>query len=466
MDSLPDHAWLEHFQRAAVRFSSGGSGSFVSSTGLVMTNHHVGADALQKLGTQDHDYMKNGFYAKTAAEEIKCADQELDVLVSIEDVTERVNAAVPAGADAAAAYQARRAAMNTIEKESFDKTGLRSDVVTLYQGGLYHLYRYKKYTDVRLVFAPEAGIAFFGGDPDNFEYPRYDLDICLFRVYENGQPVKNQDYLKLERGGGGRRRAGAGGRKPRQDRPPGYGGPPGISPRSAVPLADAEDLSPRGAAADVQRAERGKRPPRPGRVVHVRKRPQGPAGRAGRAPGPGGDGPQAGRRAGVSRSGGREPPASRASAARPGTRWRRRSACSQSAEGLRRPGAGRGLQHRSERPVPHRPRAGPHGGGDGQTQRRAAPRVPAVEPRFAQASAVLHGPALRRLPNREAGRFAELVRGNLRRGQRVGAARCSRASRRSSGRSSWSMARGWPTSNSARSSPPAECRPSQPPTTR
>ena len=199
----PDRVWLEHLQRAAARFSSGGSGSFVASTGLVMTNHHVGADALQKLGTQDHDYMKMGFYAKTPAEEIKCVDLELDVLMSIEDVTERVNAAVPPGADAAAAHQTRRAAMNTIEKESLDRTGLRSDVVTLYQGGLYQLYRYKKYTDVRLVFAPEAAIAFFGGDPDNFEYPRYDLDICLFRVYENGQPVKNQDYLRWSAAGAG-----------------------------------------------------------------------------------------------------------------------------------------------------------------------------------------------------------------------------------------------------------------------
>jgi hypothetical protein len=199
----PDDAWLAHLQRAAARFSSGGSGSFVASTGLVMTNHHVGADALQKLGTQDHDYMKMGFYARTPAEEIKCVDLELDVLASIEDVTGRVNAAVPEGASPATAHLARRAAMNTIEKESVDKTGLRSDVVTLYQGGLYHLYRYKKYTDVRLVFAPEASVAFFGGDPDNFEYPRYDLDICLFRVYENGQPVTNQDYLRWSEAGAG-----------------------------------------------------------------------------------------------------------------------------------------------------------------------------------------------------------------------------------------------------------------------
>ena len=161
--------------------------------------------------------------------------------------------------------------MNTIEKESLDKTGLRSDVVTLYQGGLYHLYRYKKYTDVRLVFAPEAGIAFFGGDPDNFEYPRYDLDICLFRVYENGQPVKNQDYLRWSAAGAGDGElvlvAGNPGKTDRQDTVAHLE----FLRDRLLPVADAEDLSPRGPAADVQRAERGERPPRPGRVVHVSK---------------------------------------------------------------------------------------------------------------------------------------------------------------------------------------------------
>jgi hypothetical protein len=188
--------WLKHVQLASVRFNAGGSASFVSGDGLVMTNHHVAADALQKLGSREHDYLKHGFYAKTRDEELKCADQELNVLVSIEDVTARVNAAVPAGADMAAAEKARRAIMNTIEEESFKKTGLRSDVITLYHGGEYNLYRYKKYTDVRLVFAPEQDIAFFGGDPDNFEYPRFDLDISFFRVYEDGKPAKIEQYLK------------------------------------------------------------------------------------------------------------------------------------------------------------------------------------------------------------------------------------------------------------------------------
>ncbi len=197
----PTAEWMLHLQQSSVRFNSGGSGSFVSSDGLVMTNHHVGADALQKLSTKDRDLLKTGFHAKTRAEEIRCVDLELNVLLGIEDVTARVSAAVKPGLDPAEAFKARRAAMNTIEKESLDRTGLRSDVITLYQGGQYHLYRLKKYTDVRLVFAPEQDIAFFGGDPDNFEYPRYDLDICFFRVYDGGKPVKVPHHLKWSAAG-------------------------------------------------------------------------------------------------------------------------------------------------------------------------------------------------------------------------------------------------------------------------
>jgi hypothetical protein len=194
-------AWLEHLMKSSVRFNSGGSGSFVSADGLVITNHHVGADDLQKLSDEKHNYLKDGFYAATPADEKKCVDLELNVLNSIEDVTTRVNAGVPTGATGEAAAKARRSVMAGIEKESFEKTGMRSDVVTLYQGGAYHLYRYKKYTDIRLVFAPEQQTAFFGGDPDNFEFPRFDLDICLFRVYENGQPAKLDHYIKCSKNG-------------------------------------------------------------------------------------------------------------------------------------------------------------------------------------------------------------------------------------------------------------------------
>jgi hypothetical protein len=197
----PTPQWLDHVQKSSVRFDNGGSGSFVSADGLVMTNHHVGAGCLQKLSTKDKDYVATGFEAKSNAEEPPCPDLELNVLMSIEDVTARVSAAVQPGMDGATAEKARRFEINKIEKESHDKTGLRSDVVPLYNGGQYQLYRYKQYTDVRLVFAPQKSIAFFGGDTDNFEFPRYDLDICFFRVYENGKPVHPENYFKWSESG-------------------------------------------------------------------------------------------------------------------------------------------------------------------------------------------------------------------------------------------------------------------------
>ena len=193
----PTPQWLDHLQKASVRFSSGGSGSFVSADGLAITNHHVGADSLQKFSDEQHNYLRDGFYAKARTDEKKCVDLELNVLMSIEDVTARVNGAVKPDMTSEKASDARKAVIAAIEKESKDKTGLRSDVITLYQGGAYHLYRFKRYDDVRLVLAPEQQIAFYGGDPDNFEYPRFDLDICIFRVYENGQPAKIDNYLKM-----------------------------------------------------------------------------------------------------------------------------------------------------------------------------------------------------------------------------------------------------------------------------
>ena len=189
-------AWLDHVRLSSVRFNNGGSGSFVSADGLTFTNHHVGAGCVQQLSTEGHDYIKTGFYAKTQAEEAKCPNLELNELVGIEDVTDKVNAGVKPGMSAADAGQAQRAAMSEIERKCSAESGLRCDVVMFYSGQVYNLYKYKKYTDVRLVFAPEFGIAFFGGDPDNFTYPRYDLDITFFRVYENGKPAHLDNYLK------------------------------------------------------------------------------------------------------------------------------------------------------------------------------------------------------------------------------------------------------------------------------
>jgi Peptidase S46 len=198
---LPTQQWLDHLRLSSVRFNNGGSGSFVSADGLAFTNHHVGADCIEKLATSGADYMKTGFYAKTQAEEAKCPDLELNVLVGIDDVTAKVKAAVTPSMSTADAAQAQRSAMSAIEKDCSASSGLRCDVVTLYSGEVYNLYKYKKYTDVRLVFAPEFAAAFFGGDPDNFTFPRYDLDITFFRVYENDKPVRLDNYLRWSKAG-------------------------------------------------------------------------------------------------------------------------------------------------------------------------------------------------------------------------------------------------------------------------
>ncbi len=192
---VPTQQWLDHVRLSSARLNDGGSGSFISSHGLLLTNHHVARGQLQKNSTAGHDYIKNGFYAATQDQELKAPDLEVNVLVSMENVTQRVSAALKTSQTAGGEFAARRAVIAQIERESQQKTGLRSDVVTLYQGGEYWLYRYKKYTDLRIVFAPEHQIAFFGGDLDNFTYPRYDLDMALFRVYENGKPIDTPNYL-------------------------------------------------------------------------------------------------------------------------------------------------------------------------------------------------------------------------------------------------------------------------------
>ena len=194
-DFVPTPAWLEHIRLASVRVGDGGSGSFVSPNGLVLTNHHVALGQLQKVSTAQKNYVADGFYAPTLADELPCPDLELNVLISMENVTAKVLAAVKKDMDPVKALEAKKAAIAEIERLSLKKTGLRSDVVSLYQGGEYWLYRYKKYTDVKLVFAPEQQAAFYGGDPDNFTYPRHDLDMAIFRAYEKGKPVKVAHYL-------------------------------------------------------------------------------------------------------------------------------------------------------------------------------------------------------------------------------------------------------------------------------
>jgi hypothetical protein len=193
--------WLRKVQLASVRFNNGGSGSFVSPNGLVLTNYHIVEDIVNEVSTPEKDLAKEGFVARSRAEEIKAPSLELNVLMSIEDVTARVNGAVKAGTSDAESFAARRREISAIEAESTKATGLRSDVITLYQGGRYNLYRYKKYTDVRLVFVPEFQAAFFGGDPDNFNFPRFNIDMALVRVYENDQPVHPASYFKWSTAG-------------------------------------------------------------------------------------------------------------------------------------------------------------------------------------------------------------------------------------------------------------------------
>jgi hypothetical protein len=192
----PSAEWLELVQKASVKFPSG-SGSIVSEDGLVMTNHHVARGQLAKLSNADRDIINDGFLARSHEEEIKCPDTELLTLQEIIDVTDRVAGAVKPGMTNAQADAARRAIIATIEGEHKEKTGLTCQVVTLYGGGMYHLYCFKRYDDVRLVFAPEESIASFGGDVDNFEFPRFNLDVAFFRLYENGKPAKPAHHFSF-----------------------------------------------------------------------------------------------------------------------------------------------------------------------------------------------------------------------------------------------------------------------------
>ncbi len=192
--------WVRRVQSATVRFPNG-TGSFVSSEGLVLTNYHIVEDVVGELSTAERDLAKTGFVAHARAEELKIPGLALDQLVRIEDVTARVNGAARAGMSDTEAGAARQAEIGRVEAEAARVSGMRADVVTLYQGGVYNLYYYKRHTDVRLVFAPEFQSAFFGGDPDNFNFPRYNLDMALVRVYEGDAPLKPENYFKWSKKG-------------------------------------------------------------------------------------------------------------------------------------------------------------------------------------------------------------------------------------------------------------------------
>jgi len=192
---LPSAQLLKKIQLASVRFNDGGSGSFVSKSGLILTNHHVAIGQLQKLSSKKRDLVKYGFYAKTQKEEIPCPDLEINILVNTREVTSEIQKEIEGLTNFEEIKSKKDKVIAEIEKSSFEKTGLRSNVITLYEGGQYWLYIYKKLTDIRLVFAPELALASFGGDPDNFQYPRYALDFAFFRAYENGKPYKPKEFF-------------------------------------------------------------------------------------------------------------------------------------------------------------------------------------------------------------------------------------------------------------------------------
>jgi Peptidase S46 len=192
---------FKRLQHASVRLNNGGSGSFVSPNGLLMTNHHVASDCIKKLSSEQKDYIADGFYAGKQADEMQCPDLEVNILMEIETVTDKINQKLTSEMSDKERFEAQRAATADVEKACTSSTGMRCDVVNLYQGGIFDLYKYKKYTDVRLVFAPEFKAAFFGGDPDNFTYPRYCLDVSFLRIYEDGKPAAPPAYLAWSKQG-------------------------------------------------------------------------------------------------------------------------------------------------------------------------------------------------------------------------------------------------------------------------
>jgi V8-like Glu-specific endopeptidase len=196
----PTQQWLDNVRLASARLAGGCSASFVSPNGLVMTNHHCARGCIEQVSTAKKDYIANGFYAKTAEQELKCPAMEINQLQKITDVTEQLNKATE-GLTGQKYSDTLKAEMAKVEKACATDANVRCDVVTLYQGGKYNLYQYRRFQDVRLVMAPEHAIAFFGGDPDNFEFPRYDMDMSFLRVYQDGKPASTDHYFKWSKDG-------------------------------------------------------------------------------------------------------------------------------------------------------------------------------------------------------------------------------------------------------------------------
>src|SRR5688572_13500161 len=195
----PDQAWLDNVRKASVRLPNC-SASFVSANGLVMTNQHCIVECSANVSPADTNYVDAGFIAATAAQEKRCPGLYVDELVAIKDVTADLRRAITAATPSGQASQ-RTAAISRLETDCARGSGLTCQVVSLYHGGLYSLYSYKRYDDLRLVFSPEEQVAFFGGDPDNFTYPRQNLDVGLVRVYVDGKAHKPTNYLRWSASG-------------------------------------------------------------------------------------------------------------------------------------------------------------------------------------------------------------------------------------------------------------------------
>ncbi|HQJ74394.1 MAG TPA: S46 family peptidase, partial [Bacteroidota bacterium] len=197
---MPSDSWFETARLSAIRLP-GCSASLISEDGLIMTNHHCARSSISKVTRVGENLSENGFYAKSLSEERKIPGYYVDQLQLIEDVTKEVQEAFEKGKTDEEKVQLRNKKISEIESRYSQKTGLICDVITFYNGGRYSVYGYKRYTDIRLVFAPETKIGFFGGDYDNFTYPRYDMDMSFMRIYDNGKPFKTKNYFKWSKDG-------------------------------------------------------------------------------------------------------------------------------------------------------------------------------------------------------------------------------------------------------------------------